>query len=67
MSETLSLHQDSEGMVLRYLQNPRPDLKDLIMVQYAGLVERIARRFCGIEAYEDLVQVGFIGLLNARS
>ena len=67
MSETLSLHQDSEGMVLRYLQNPRPDLKDLIMVQYAGLVERIARRFSGIEAYEDLVQVGFIGLLNALS
>jgi RNA polymerase sigma-B factor len=67
MAESLSLHQDGEGMVLRYLQNPRPDLKDLIMVQYAGLVERIARRFSGIEAYEDLVQVGFIGLLNALS
>jgi RNA polymerase sigma-B factor len=54
-------------MVLRYLRDPRPDLKDLIMVQYANLVERIARRFSGIEPFEDLVQVGFIGLLNALS
>jgi RNA polymerase sigma-B factor len=67
MSESLSLYQDSEGMVLRYLSDPRPDLKDLIMVQYANLVERIARRFSGIEPFEDLVQVGFIGLLNALS
>lgn len=67
MSESLGLHQDSEGMVLRYLRDPKPDLKDLIMVQYANLVERIARRFSGIEPFEDLVQVGFIGLLNALS
>jgi RNA polymerase sigma-B factor len=67
MSEFLSLNQDPEGLVLRYLENPRPDLKDLIMVQYSGMVERIARRFSGIEPFEDLVQVGFIGLLNALS
>lgn len=67
MSEFLSFNHDPEGLVARYLQNPRPDLKDLIMVQYAVLVERIARKFSGIEAYEDLVQVGFIGLLNALS
>lgn len=65
MSEQTGLHQDSEGLVLRYLKDQRADLKDLIMVQYANLVERIARRFSGIEPYEDLVQVGFIGLLNA--
>jgi RNA polymerase sigma-B factor len=65
MSEHLSLHQDTEGLVLRFLKDPRPDLKDLIMVQYASLVEKIARRFSGIEPHEDLVQVGFIGLLNA--
>jgi RNA polymerase sigma-B factor len=35
------------------------------MVEYAGLVERTARKFSGIESYDDLVQVGFIGLLNA--
>ncbi len=67
MAESLGLNQDSEGMVLRYLKDPRADLKDLIMVQYANLVERIARRFSGIEPFEDLVQVGFIGLLNALS
>ena len=65
MSDYLSLHQDAEGLVLRYLKNPTPDLKDLIMVQYASMVERIARKFAGIEPFEDLVQVGFIGLLNA--
>ena len=67
MSQSLNNYQDSEGLVLRYLANPTPDLKDLIMVNYAGLVERTARKFAGIEAYEDLVQVGFIGLLNALS
>src|SRR5579871_4836488 len=67
MSESLSWNQDAEGLVLRYLKEPRADLKDLVMVQYAGMVERIARRFCGIEPFEDLVQVGFIGLLNALS
>ncbi len=67
MSESLSCHQDTEGLVMRYLQNPRPDLKDLILVQYSGLVERIARRFTGMENFEDLVQVGYIGLLNALS
>ena len=45
MSDYLSLHQDAEGLVLRYLKNPTPDLKDLIMVQYASMVERIARKF----------------------
>jgi RNA polymerase sigma factor (sigma-70 family) len=28
-------------------------------------VERTARRFSGLESQDDLVQVGFIGLLNA--
>lgn len=65
MSENNRLHQDGEELVARYLANPRPDMRDLIMVQYANLVERVARRFSGIETYDDLVQVGFIGLLNA--
>jgi RNA polymerase sigma-B factor len=63
----LNLQQDQEGLVTRYLENPREDLRDLIIVQYATMVERIARRFAGIEPFEDLVQVGFIGLLNALS
>ncbi|MBI1755639.1 MAG: sigma-70 family RNA polymerase sigma factor [Fimbriimonas ginsengisoli] len=63
--ENWNLHQDAESLVLRYLDDPRPDLKDVIIVQYASLVERTARKFSGIEPFEDLVQVGFIGLLNA--
>lgn len=65
MAEITSLQQDPEDLVARYLCDPKPDLKDLIMVQYAGLVERTARKFCGVEAYDDLVSVGYIGLLNA--
>jgi len=65
MSNVVELHEDPEALVHRYLETKREDLKDLIMVQYANTVERIARRFAGIEPVEDLTQVGFIGLLNA--
>lgn len=65
MSEELSLQLDAEGLVVRYIQNPRADLKDLIMVQYSSLVERVARKFAGLESFDDLCQVGYIGLLNA--
>ncbi len=67
MSEAIARKNDAEALVLDYVQNPRPDLKDLIILQYAGLVERIARRFSGVEPIEDLAQVGYIGLLNALS
>lgn len=67
MAESLNFEMDPEGIVFRYLENPRPDLKDLILVQYAPMVERVARKFAGIEPLDDLVQVGFIGLLNALS
>lgn len=67
MSQAFGLHEDPESLVLRYLDNPRADLKDLILVHYGSLVERVARRFSGLEPLEDLVQVGFIGLLNALS
>lgn len=67
MPENSFVNQDGEGLVLRYLQNRQPDLKDLIMVQYSNLVERVARRFSGLESFDDLCQVGYIGLLNALS
>lgn len=67
MSQAFGLHEDPESLVLRYLDNPRADLKDLILVHYGSLVERVARRFSGLEPLDDLVQVGFIGLLNALS
>lgn len=67
MAEAFAFQHDPDDLVVRYLEDPRPDLKDMIMIQYAGLVERTARRFSGLESHEDLVQVGFIGLLNALS
>lgn len=59
--------QDPEILVRRYFDNPSSDLKDMILVQYSGTVERLARRFSGVETFDDLVQVGYIGLLNALS
>lgn len=58
---------DGEDLVAQYLRDPRADLKDLIVVHYAPMVERIARRFKGVEHVDDLTQVGYIGLLNALS
>ncbi len=58
---------DGESLVAQYLSDPRPDLKDMIIVHYGPMVERIARRFRGIEHQDDLTQVGYIGLLNALS
>jgi RNA polymerase sigma-B factor len=68
MSEGLAKSTvDGEQLVLQYLKDPRPDLKDMIIVHYGPMVERIARRFRGIEHQDDLTQVGYIGLLNALS
>lgn len=57
---------DPEEMVALYSRTKEPDLRDAVTLHYAGMVERIARRFAGSsEPIEDLAQVGFIGLLNA--
>lgn len=58
---------DPEILVQRYYERPTLELKEALLSQYRVTVERIARRFAGVEPYEDLVQVGFMGLLNAIS
>lgn len=63
--ETKDSLQDSELLIQRYVDRPSEELKDAVLEQYKGMVERLARRFSGVEPFEDLVQVGFIGLLNA--
>ena len=60
-----AIHEEGESLVARYAAYPRPEIKDRIMVHYTPLVERTARKFKGLEPMEDLVQVGFMGLLNA--
>ena len=68
MSEGLAKNTvDGEILVAQYLENPRSDLKDMIIVHYGPMVQRIARKFRGIEHEDDLAQVGYIGLLNALS
>ncbi|MCW5936516.1 MAG: sigma-70 family RNA polymerase sigma factor [Fimbriimonadaceae bacterium] len=68
MSESIAQSRvDGERLVKDYVADPRPDMKDIIIVHYSTMVERIARRFSGVEPFEDLVQVGYIGLLNALS
>lgn len=67
MSDATTRNQEIELLVARYLADPRPDLRDLIIVHCNEMVERIARRFAGVEPMDDLAQVGYIGLLNALS
>lgn len=49
-----------------YAKNHEPRVRDEIVLQYANLVESIARRFLGAcEPLEDLSQEGFIGLIRS--
>lgn len=50
----------------RYARRPDSKIRDEIVLQYANLVESIARRFLGAcEPLEDLVQEGYIGLIRS--
>jgi RNA polymerase sigma-B factor len=55
----------AEALVQEFVKSRNPDLREEIVRQYTSLVERVARKYSGLEPFEDLVQVGFIGLLNA--
>ncbi len=60
------LKRDTEELVLEYCQTRELELRDTITIQLAGLVESIARKFVGSgEPIEDLIQEGYLGLLNA--
>ncbi|MFN3690549.1 MAG: sigma-70 family RNA polymerase sigma factor [Fimbriimonadales bacterium] len=60
------LKRDTEELVLDYCETRDLELRDAITIQLAGLVESIARKFIGSgEPIEDLIQEGYLGLLNA--
>ncbi len=60
------LKRDTEEQVLEYCQTRELELRDAITIQLSGLVESIARKFIGSgEPIEDLIQEGYLGLLNA--
>lgn len=56
---------DGELLIQRFFEHPNNELREEILAHYAPTVERIARKYAGIEPQEDLAQVGYIGLLNA--
>ncbi|MDW8052173.1 MAG: sigma-70 family RNA polymerase sigma factor [Armatimonadota bacterium] len=58
--------RDIEELVLEYYRTRAPELRDAIAVQLSGLVESVARKFLSSgEPIEDLIQEGYLGLLNA--
>jgi RNA polymerase sigma-B factor len=48
-----------------YRENPTSQLKDAIISRYLDLVPAIVRKFRGRAEWEDLVQVGYVGLIKA--
>lgn len=49
-----------------YQQNPTEEVKTSLVLHYEDLVKSLARKFSrGDELYEDLIQVGMIGLIAA--
>lgn len=65
MKDRTSDWDGAEALVTKYLKTGEQHLLDEILRAHTPLVERVARRYAGLEMFEDLVQVGFIGLLNA--
>jgi RNA polymerase sigma-B factor len=58
--------QEVHDLLREYKLTRRQAIRDRIVMQYANLVESIARRFAGAaEPTEDLAQEGYIGLITA--
>lgn len=57
---------DVQQLVIKFHRTGDLELRDRIVQQFPNLVESIARRFANTgEPIEDLIQEGYIGLLNA--
>lgn len=54
-----------EALVLRHLAERSRATQSAALTHFGPLIERIARKYSGLEPVEDLTQVGGIGLLNA--
>src|SRR5579872_4114922 len=58
--------QEIHALLRDYKVTRQQAIRDRIVMQFANLVESIARRFAGAaEPTEDLVQEGYIGLITA--
>jgi RNA polymerase sigma-B factor len=62
---TADRHREEQAAFGR-LQAGEPGARDALVERYLPLVKHLARRYArGLEPFEDLLQVGSIGLLNA--
>ena len=60
------IKRDTEELVREYCRTRDLEIRDMITLQLSGLVESAARKFVGSgEPIEDLIQEGYLGLLNA--
>jgi RNA polymerase sigma-B factor len=58
--------EEIQSLLTKYAEHGDASARDTIVMQYTNLVESIARKFVGSgEQIEDLIQEGFIGLINA--
>lgn len=54
--------------IVEYQQNPNEEIKERLVLHYRDLVQSLARKFSrNQDQYEDLAQVGMIGLIGALS
>lgn len=68
MTTTCGAHprKDCEDLHLRYAESRDPALRAELVEAYDGLVRSSARRFAWRgESFDDLLQVGYVGLLQA--
>lgn len=58
--------KENEALVLSYCQSRNPDLREPILIAFKWLIDYIARKFSYNRSdFDDLVQIGSIGLLNS--
>lgn len=57
---------DEAALFADYIQTHDPKLREQLIIRYIGLVSYLARRFYAHdEQLDDLIQVGFVGLIKA--
>jgi RNA polymerase sigma-B factor len=60
------MRKENEQLVLSYCKTRNPELREPILVAFKWLIDYIARKFSYNRSdFDDLVQIGSIGLLNS--
>ena len=57
--------EDDNQLLRLYREGQAPETQDRFIERFSGLVFAIARKFRGRAEWEDLVQVGYLGLMKA--